>query len=232
MTTSLVESARYIILREYEEYGPFSKETLMEAMKAGNLVADDWVRTIDRTACWRSLGQLLYGPPEPEQPIVRMRRMALMGFTWVSAFGARWLSTVSRILDYCSIRLENRLGFLALVSILVAAGVAILPERPVAVATPWIGAGVAAGVAMVLQRRSLRGAFVSLAAMLIPLATFKVAPMVARQLDPNQLETTLPPIGEMYSNIPRRSFDSRKKQPPAVSGVPALGLPQPALAEK
>jgi hypothetical protein len=232
MTTSLVQSARYVILREQQEYGPFSKETLTEAMNAGNLVAEDWVRTIDRTACWRSLGQLLYGPPEPESPVVRMHRMALQGIASASELGARWLSTVSRVLDICSNRLENRLGFLALVSVMVATGIVLLPERPLAVSAPWIMAAVAGGVAMILRRRSFRGAIVCLAAVFIPLITFKAAPMVAYHLDPNRRESSLPPIGEMYSSMPRKSLDAHKRHPPAVSGVPALGLPQPAFAEE
>jgi hypothetical protein len=231
MNTSLVEPARYLILRENEEYGPFTRETLREAMDAGNLVAEDWVRMIDETTCWTSLAHLLYGPQPVERPITRMRRLLAQRFALLRQLGIDSFSIAGRVLDRFSARLARCPGLLALGSILVATGIVLLPDRPLAISVPWMLAGVAAGISMI-RRRSFRGVIACLTAMILPLAAFRVAPFLTRQLDPNRRETALPPIGEMYSVMPRRPADIPKAPDRIRSGIPALGLPQPAFAEE
>lgn len=218
--TSSVDQPLYVILREQEEYGPFFKETLQEAMEAGNLVPDDWVRKADRTSCWTSVEQLLYGPPEPVPPMVKIRRAARLGM-------ASLLSVTNRAVEICAARLAKRAGLIACACIAVAAGIAFLPEQPWAISVPWMLAGVAAGVALILRRRVLHGAIACLAASLLPLAAFRTISVVHHYLDPNRRETALPPIGEMYSNMPRKGVELPKDRPRAKSGIPALGLPQP-----
>jgi hypothetical protein len=201
-------------------------------MESGNLVAEDWVRTADRTSCWKSLEQLLYGPPEPERPIVRIRR--LIGGWIVSLHRARACcqSVASRHLERCCGPLESHSGTVALACILVATGIVLLPERPFVLSIPWMTAGILAGIVLVLRRQSFRGTVTCLAALILPLIAFQAAPAIRHNLDPNRRETALPPIGEMYSSMPRRNLDAPKKRRPAVSGVPALGLPEYTLAEE
>jgi hypothetical protein len=229
MNTSLVELARYVILRENEEYGPFTWQTLCEAMEAGNLVAEDWVRTTDEITCWTSLTDLLYGPQPVERPITRVRRWISQQFTLLHQLGIDSLSIAGRLLDRSSARLARWPGLLALGSILVATAIVLLPDRPLLISVPWIMAGVAAGISMI-RRRSFRGVITCLTAMILPFAAFRVAPILKRELDPNRRETALPPIGEMYSVMPRKPADVPKTPDRVRSGIPALGLPQRALS--
>jgi len=229
MTTLPVEETPlYVILREHEEYGPFCRETLKEAMEMGNLVADDWVRKADRTSCWTSVGQLLYGPPEPESVIIKLRRHLRREVALLVRATERSLSVASRALESCATRLVKRAGLIAVVCIAVATGIAFLPEKPLVILVPWILAGIAAGVAMTLRRKVFRGIIACLAASILPLAANRANPVVARYLDPDRRENALPPIGEMYSTMPRKSADLHKDRLlPAKSGIPALGLPEP-----
>jgi hypothetical protein len=228
----VAEPILYVILREHEEYGPFCMNTLREAMESGNLVAEDWVRTADRTSCWMSLGQLLYGPPEPERPMVRIRWVISR---WVASLGwakARCLSWASQLLDRCCTPLETHSGTVALACILVATGIVLLPERPFALSIPWMTAGVLAGMVLIRRRRSFRGAVTCLASLVLPFIAFESAPAIRHNLDPNRRENALPPIGEMYSSMPRRNSDLPKRHGPVASGIPALGLPEYKLAEE
>jgi hypothetical protein len=229
MTTLPVdETPLYVILREHEEYGPFCRETLEEAMEAGNIVEEDWVRKADRTSYWMSVGQLLYGPPEPEGLGIKMRRFLRFGRAALGQTATTAFSLASRALDRCAERLARWAGLVALLCAAVATATAFLPGRPIALSVPWIMAGIAAGVALILRRKVSSGIIACLAASIIPIATYQMIPAANHYFDPNRRENPLPPIGEMYSSMPRKSGDLPRNRPKAKSGIPALGLPMPA----
>jgi hypothetical protein len=229
MTELLEDPTLYVIRRGHEEYGPFGRDTLQEAMEMGNLVADDWVRTADHTAYWVSLGRLLNGPPLPAPLSIMVRRTVIRGLNALFKLGERALSGADRILDRCSARMLNHSGLLAYACIIVATAIVFLPDQPLGISIPWMMAGFAAGVAMACRRRAFRGVLACLLSVLLPIGASRAIPTYNEYMDPNHLENALPPIGEMYSTMPPRAADSPKFPARAISGIPALSLPQPAV---
>jgi hypothetical protein len=229
MPELLEDPAIYVIRRGDEEYGPFGRDTLREAMEMGNLVGEDWVRTIDRTACWVSLYRLLNTPPPPVPPMVMVRRIVARGLKVSFGLGNCLLSAANQTLDRCSARMVNHPALLAFACIMAATAIVFLPGQPLGISIPWMLGGAAAGIAMFLSRRSFGGVLACLFSVLLPFGASRAIPLVNEYLDPNHLENALPPIGEMYSTMPRRAGESHRSNARARSGIPALGLPQPAL---
>ena len=94
-----------------------------------------------------------------------------------------------------------------------------------------IVAGAGAGLATIIRRRAFKGTFAVITSLLLPLAAFQAVPAVREQLDPNYKESALPPIGEMYSEIERTPREVQPARSKVTSGIPGLGLPQPATNE-
>lgn len=226
ITSPVEEPPLYVILREHEEYGPFCRETLRQAMETGNVVPEDWVRKVELPSCWTSVGQLLHGPSEPDPLRVKLRRFYRLG----GAASEKVFASADRAVGFCARRIAGRAGIVALVCVAIATGTAFLPDRPFALSVPWILAGLAASVALILRRQFFRGIIACVAVLLIPLGTYRAIPVAKQRLDPNRVENALPPIGEMYSSLPRRSPDLPRVRVRVKSGIPALGLPQ--LAEE
>lgn len=217
----------YVILREQEEYGPFCKETLREALEMGNLVLDDWVRKVDRSSCWTSVGKVLYGPPEPVALGVKFRRVLRLGMIELER-AVKWSATViNHELDGCATQLVDRARALTWISMVVATAIMFLPDRPLFVAVPWILAGTAAGIALMIREGSVRAFILCLAATIVPVATDRGISAVTHYFDPNRREVALPPIGEEVQSTPRKSSELIRTRSRAKSGIPALGLPQP-----
>jgi hypothetical protein len=124
--------------------------------------------------------------------------------------------------------LVNRSGLIALGCTIVATLIALHPERPLPIFVPWMLAGVAAGVSLIVRRCHFRGGLACMAAIVLPVGAFLAVPVVSEYLDPNRRETALPPIGEMYSRIERRPIEMQRIHSSVRSGIPALGLPKPA----
>lgn len=225
ITSPVDETPLYVILREHEEYGPFCRETLRQAMETGNVVPEDWVRKVELPSCWTSVGQLLHGPPEPDPLSVKLQRF----YNRCAAVFEKVFAFADRALDFCARRIARRAGIVALVCIAVATSTAFLSDQPFALSAPWILAGLAASVALMLRRQFFRGIVACLAVLLIPLGTYRAIPVAKQRLDPDRIENALPPIGEMYSSLPRKSPDLPRVRTRVKSGIPALGLPQ--LAE-
>lgn len=201
-------------------------------MEAGNLVAEDWVRHADRTACWMSVGKLLFGPPERVPLTVRLHAFAIRGVAFLREQAVQAVSAANRSLNCYSAGLLNRSGFIAFLCVTTAVGIEFLPERPLPISVPWVLAGFAAGVALILRHRLFHGFAACLSALTLPLLAHWTIVAVNNYMDPNHLETALPPVGEMYSNMPRKAPEISKGRSRARSGVPALGLPQPAYAQE
>jgi hypothetical protein len=141
----------------------------------------------------------------------------------------KWSATViNRELDGCAAQLVHRARTLTWISMAVATGIMFLPDRPLFVALPWILAGTAAGIALMIREGSVRAFILCLAATIVPLATDRGISAVNHYFDPNRREIALPPIGEeVQTNALRKSSESVRARSRAKSGIPALGLPQP-----
>jgi hypothetical protein len=228
MPELLEDPTLYVIRRGRDEYGPFGRDILRQAMEMGNLVEEDWVRVADHPSCWYSLGRLLAGPPPPLPPIVRIRRSITRWLKVWSKLAKQALSAGNQFLNQFSDRLLNHSGLLAIACIAAATAIVFFPDQPLGVSIPWMLGGVATGIAMVFRRKSLRGVLACLFSVLLPIGASRAIPKINEYTDPNYRENALPPIGEMYSTVTRRAPEVPRSSARVVSGIPALGLPQPA----
>src|SRR5687768_16451655 len=178
----------YFVLQGRATECPFSEDELRRAVDSGQFAPDDLART-DESRFWTAIRRILEEGPVPSNVSLPPLASELRGQAGESL---HWKTTGSSILS--AVRADPlRAG---LICIGIASVIAFASRWPILLALPAIGAGVYAGIELVLRNRPILGGVISLAAILLPLALLPWSRPGSRSLPPEfSPAASAPPAG-------------------------------------
>ena len=152
----------YFVLQGRATEGPFSEDELRRAVDSGQFEPDDLART-EESRFWTPIRRILEEEPVRSNITLPPLASELRGQAGEPLY---WKTIGSSILS--ALRADPlRAG---LICIGIASVIAFASRWPILLALPAIGAGVYAGIELVLRNRPILGGVISLAAILLPLA--------------------------------------------------------------